>query len=124
MKILVCDDDMLTLKAVEYRLKKDGHQVVTALDGSQGAEILRNGKDIDFLITDQHMPYFSGMELINLVRNEMNKDIPIIMLTRVGVEEIRKQAFEMGADEYITKPFSPEMISFKVKHVLMRREHS
>jgi len=124
MKILVCDDDMLTLKAVEHRLKKDGHQVVTALDGSQGAEILRNGKDIDFLITDQHMPYFSGMELINLVRNEMNKDIPIIMLTRVSVEEIRKQAFEMGADEYITKPFSPEMVSFKVKHVLMRREHS
>lgn len=124
MKILVCDDDLLVLKAVEYRLKKDGYQVVTALDGSQGAEILRNGKDIDFLITDQHMPYFSGMELINLVRNEMNKDIPIIMLTRVGVEEIRKQAFEMGADDYITKPFSPEMISFKVKHVLMRREHS
>lgn len=124
MKILVCDDDMLTLKAVEHRLKKDGYEVITALDGSQGAEILRNGRDVDFLITDQHMPFFSGMELINLVRNELNKDIPIIMLTRVSVDEIRKQAFEMGADEYITKPFSPETLSFKVKHVLMRRERS
>lgn len=124
MKILVCDDDILTLKAVEHKLKKEGYQVQTAIDGSEGATILRqNDHGVDFLITDQHMPYFSGMELINLVRNELGLDIPIIMLTRVSVDDIRSQAFEMGADDYITKPFNPDSLTFKVKHVLMRREH-
>lgn len=124
MKILVCDDDILTLKAVEHKLKREGYQVQTAIDGSEGAKILRQTDNgVDFLITDQHMPYFSGMELINLVRNELGLDIPIIMLTRVSLDEIRSQAFEMGADDYLTKPFSPDSLSFKVKHVLMRREH-
>lgn len=123
MNILVCDDDILTLKAVEYKLKKEGYLVLTANDGAEGSKMLReNDNGIDFLITDQHMPYFSGIELINLVRNELKLDIPIIMLTRVSVDEIRSQAFEMGADDYITKPFSPDALTFKVKHVLMRRE--
>jgi two-component system, OmpR family, response regulator VicR len=125
MKILVCDDDLLTVKAVEYRLKKDGYEVVTALDGLQGADILKsNSNGIDFLITDQHMPFYSGLELINLVRNDLKMDIPIIMLTRVGVDAVRNQAFDLGADEYVTKPFSPDVLLFKVKHVLMKREHS
>jgi two-component system, OmpR family, response regulator VicR len=124
MNILVCDDDMLTLKAVEYKLKKEGYQVITASDGAEGSKMLRDNKNrIDFLITDQHMPYFSGIELINLVRNELKLDMPIIMLTRVSVDEIRSQAFEMGADDYVTKPFSPDALIFKVKHVLMRREN-
>jgi two-component system, OmpR family, response regulator VicR len=123
MNILVCDDDILTLKTVEYKLKKEGYRVLTAIDGAEGSRILReNDNGIDFLITDQHMPYFSGIELINLVRNELKLDIPIIMLTRVSIDEIRTQAFEMGADDYITKPFSPDALTFKVKHVLMRRE--
>lgn len=124
MKILVCDDDILTLKAVEYKLKKEGFQVITAIDGSKGAEILRNNQSgIEFLITDQHMPFFSGLELINLVRNDLKLDIPIIMLTRVSIDETRSQAFEMGADDYVTKPFSPDILSFKIKKILMMKEH-
>jgi two-component system, OmpR family, response regulator VicR len=123
MNILVCDDDILTLKTVEHKLKKEGYQVLTAIDGAEGSKMLKEiDNAIDFLITDQHMPYFSGIELINLVRNELKLNIPIIMLTRVSIDEIRTQAFEMGADDYITKPFSPDALTFKVKHVLMRRE--
>ncbi len=122
MKILVCEDDILTLKTIEYSLIKNGFQVITAIDGAEGAEILRqNLNEIGFLITDQHMPYFTGMELINLVRNELKLTFPIFMLTKINVDEIKARAFELGADEYITKPFNPEILTQKVKYFLLQR---
>jgi two-component system, OmpR family, response regulator VicR len=119
MNILVCEDDVITLRALEYSLRKEGYSVLSAADGKEGADILRgNNNEIDLMITDQHMPYFSGLELVHLVRNELKMTFPIIMLTRVNLEEIKNLAFSLGVNEYITKPFFPRQLLFKMKCML------
>ena len=119
MKVLIVEDDSMTRKALEHRLKMDGFDVFSAIDGKQGAEKIKdNGFDI--VLTDLHMPNFSGLDLIKYIRNDLKSNIPIIMVTRVGLEETVLTAFELGADDYITKPFSPDELSLRVKKAIMR----
>lgn len=120
MKILICEDDLMTLKALEHKLKNEGYETITALDGKQAIEFLNNNLGIDLLLTDLHMPLTSGLELITHVRNVLKSNIPIIMLTRVGLEDTVLHAFELGADDYVTKPFSPEELSLRIKRVIMK----
>ena len=122
MKILICEDDLMTLKALDHKLKNDGYQTITALDGKKAMELLQTDGEIDFLLTDLHMPLVSGLELITYVRNQMKSYMPIVMLTRVGLEDTVLQAFELGADDYITKPFSPEELSLRIKRLLLRNK--
>jgi two-component system, OmpR family, response regulator VicR len=122
MKILVCEDDVMTLKAIEHRLRKDNYEVVTAIDGLQASEILQTDKGIDLLLTDLHMPNVNGLELITLLRDKLKMSIPIIMLTRVGIEDTVLQAFELGADDYITKPFNPDELSLRIKRILLKNK--
>lgn len=120
MKILICEDDLMTLKALEHKLKNEGYETITALDGKQAIDILNSNPAIDLLLTDLHMPLTSGLELITHVRNVLKSNIPIVMLTRVGLEDTVLHAFELGADDYITKPFSPEELSLRIKRLLMK----
>lgn len=122
MKILVCEDDTMTLKALEHRLKKEGYTVITAADGKKAAEILSTDTDIDLLLTDLHMPMLGGLELISLVRSNLKSNLPIIMLTRVGLEETVLHAFELGADDYITKPFNPDELALRIKRLLIKNK--
>ncbi len=122
MKIIICEDDLITLKALEYSLKKKGYDVIAASDGKTGSELLRKHyNEIDLMITDHHMPYFSGLELVHLVRNELKMNFPIIMLTRVNMDETKKLAMSLGVNEYITKPFFPKQLVLKVRGILMNR---
>lgn len=121
MKILVCEDDTMTLKAIEHKLKQDDYEVITAHDGKVAKEKLASEK-FDLILTDLHMPYISGLELISYIRNELKLNAPIIMLTRVGIEETVLQAFELGADDYITKPFSPAELTLRVKKMLLKNK--
>lgn len=123
MKILIVEDDSMTRKAIEHRIKMDNYEVISASDGKDALEILQKEK-IDFMITDLHMPNISGLELIKYVRSELKKNIPIIMLTRVGLEETVLLAFELGVDDYITKPFSPTELTLRIKKALMRNNLS
>ncbi|MDP4186808.1 MAG: response regulator transcription factor [Bacteroidota bacterium] len=120
MKILICEDDIMTLKALEHRLKKEGYETITAADGKQASELLQNNPEINFLLTDIHVPYISGLELISLVRDKLKKQIPIVVLTRVGLEDVVLRAFEMGADDYIVKPFSPDELSLRIKRQVIK----
>jgi two-component system, OmpR family, response regulator VicR len=120
MKILICEDDLMTLKALEHKLKNEGYETITALDGKQAIDILNNNREIELLLTDLHMPLISGLELISHVRNVLKSNIPIVMLTRVGLEDTVLHAFELGADDYITKPFSPEELSLRIKRLLIK----
>jgi DNA-binding response OmpR family regulator len=120
IKILICEDDLMTLKALEHKLKNEGYETITALDGKQAIDIITNNRTIDLLLTDLHMPLTSGLELITHVRNVLKSNIPIVMLTRVGLEDTVLHAFELGADDYITKPFSPEELSLRIKRLLMK----
>ena len=122
MKILICEDDLMTSKALQHKLKNDGYEIITAHDGKQAIELLNSSKDIDLLLTDLHMPQMSGLELITHVRNELKSNMPIIMLTRVGLEDTVLHAFELGADDYITKPFSPDELSLRIKRLLLKNK--
>ncbi len=121
-RFLVCDDDFMMLKTLEHRLKSEGHEIVVAKDGKIASEMVSQSLDsFDLIITDLLMPYVSGLELINLVRVQYQSSLPIIVLSRVGNEDTVLQAFELGADDYITKPFSPNELSIRVKKMLLRR---
>ena len=118
MKILVADDDLLMLKTLEFRLKKDGHTVYTTRDGREAlAQIEQITPDL--IITDLMMPFTSGMEIIGSVRQMPGKRIPVIILSAMGQESVVLEAFQLGADDYITKPFSPNELSVRVRRFMV-----
>lgn len=114
MTILVAEDEIIMLKTIELRLKKDGHNVIACHDGR---EALQKFEEItpDLIITDMMMPFLSGLEIINEVKKKGGKKIPIIVLSAMGQENVVLEAFQLGADDYITKPFSPNELSVRVK---------
>ena len=120
MKLLICDDDPMTLKALEFQFRKDGFLILKAVNGKEAQQILRENQDIDLLLTDIYMPMINGLELITLVRKTLESQMPILILTRVNVEDTILHAFELGANDYLTKPFSLEEMSIRVKHLLKK----
>ncbi|RZL50794.1 MAG: response regulator [Pedobacter sp.] len=115
MKILIAEDDELMLKTLELRLKKDGHEVIVSSDG-RDALLKIQQNDLDLVISDIMMPYVSGLEIISfLAEHAQTKKIPIIVLSGMGQEDIVLEAFQLGADDFITKPFSPSELSVRVK---------
>ena len=118
MKALICDDDTMTLRALEFRFKKDGFEILKAINGRDAQKILEENDDIDVMITDIYMPLISGLELVTYVRKTLRRFIPIIIISRDSVEDTILHAFELDANEYVTKPFDVEDISNKVKHLL------
>jgi DNA-binding response OmpR family regulator len=117
MKILVAEDEPLMLMAIEAKLRNDGFEVVGAPDGREALNALE-GYAPDLIITDILMPYTSGLELISIVKSNMNKKIPIIVLSGLGQEDTVMEAFQLGADDFITKPFNPTELSVRVKRLL------
>lgn len=83
MKILIVEDDEITLKALEYRLKKDGFQVVVARDGRYGKKYIQS-ENPDIIISDILMPHINGIELLAMVRGDLNLSIPFIIITVLG----------------------------------------
>lgn len=119
-KVLVIEDERMTAKVVEYRLLKDGYQVVLAIDGKDGIEKIAS-ENPDLIITDIMMPYYSGLEVVSHTRVTLGMSTPILMLSSMGLEKIVLDAFELGADDFVTKPFSPQELSIRVKKALIRR---
>jgi len=119
-KVLVVEDERMMLKVIEFRLRKDGFDVQIAEDGKSAMDLIKNWQP-DIVITDIMMPYVSGLELIAFVRDELKRSIPIIVLSAVGLEKTVVEAFGLGADDFITKPFSAEELSIRVRKNLLRR---
>jgi DNA-binding response OmpR family regulator len=117
MKILVAEDETIMLKTIDLRLRKDGYEVFLAEDGRKALEQVVALLP-DLIITDIMMPYASGLEIIGLVRTITEKRIPVIILSAMGQEDVVLEAFQLGADDYITKPFSPNELSVRVKRLL------
>lgn len=114
MKILVAEDEPLMLKTIELKLKKDGHEVITCNDGKEA--MLKLQQDLpDLIITDIMLPYTSGLEIVEAVKKNTSKSIPIIVLSAMGQEKTVEEAFSLGADDYVTKPFSLSELSMRVK---------
>ena len=114
MNILICEDNILMQRTIEFALKKEGYTVYKADDGFQGIRSL-NEEQIDLVITDINMPYTKGLELIRHVNTKMDRQIPVIVITGITNEETRVHAMELGAKGYLTKPFDPKVLMDMVK---------
>ena len=119
MKILICEDDEMVLKMVEFKLRKEGYEVHLAHDGKEASTQIQELKP-DLIITDIMMPYLNGLEIVNLVRKTLKFTTPIIIVSSIGLEKTVLEAFQLGADDFITKPFSPNELSVRVKKLLMK----
>lgn len=120
MQILVIDDEVDLVELVLYNLKKEGFSVDSASDGETALKKLRKGT-YDLAILDLMLPGIQGTELCRIIRNDpKTSGVPIIMLTAKAEEVDRIVGLEIGADDYVTKPFSPRELVARVKAVLRR----
>lgn len=113
MKILIAEDQPLLLESVRWKLSKAGYEVIGVVDGQQAKEFIRSEKP-DMVITDLLMPFVPGHELIHFVRTELNSKMPILVLSQVGLERDILKCFELGADDYMTKPFKPNELVARI----------
>ena len=118
LKILVADDESRMRKLVKDFLLNSNFEVLEAEDGSQALDLFYATKDIALIILDVMMPKMDGFEVCREIRQ--TSQVPIIMLTAKGDERDELQGFQLGVDEYITKPFSPKILVARVEAVLRR----
>ena len=118
LKILVVDDESRMRKLVRDFLVKSNYQVIEAEDGAQALDIFFNEKDIALIVLDVMMPKMDGWQVCREIR-EYSK-VPIIMLTARSDENDELQGFELGVDEYISKPFSPKILVARIEAILRR----
>lgn len=119
-KILIVDDEEDILTLLEYNLEKAGFEVISAKDGPEAIELTKK-KSPALVILDIMLPSMEGTEVCKAIkRDDTTRHIPIIMLTAKGEEVDRIVGLELGADDYITKPFSPRELVLRVKAVLKR----
>lgn len=117
-KILVVDDEPNIVRSLAYILKKEGYDVSTAKDGEQAMDMVRDSKP-HLMILDVMMPRKSGYDVCEEVKSDPDlRDIHVMMLTAKGQVGDREIGLSKGADEYLTKPFSPRLILNKVKELL------
>lgn len=117
-KILVCDDEARLRKLIRDFLSKDGHDVIEATDGKDALEKFYTDDSIELIILDVMMPMKDGFEVCKEIRE--TSSVPIIMLTAKGEESDILNGYELGADEYVSKPFSPKILVARVNAVLKR----
>ena len=116
-KVLIVDDDPHTVELIALYLRRDGCEVVTAGDGVEGLRLAREAQP-DLLVLDLMLPRLSGVDVCRILRKE--SAVPIIMVTARVEEEDRLAGLDMGADDYVTKPFSPREVAARIRAVLRR----
>ncbi|MBO7515852.1 MAG: response regulator transcription factor [Lachnospiraceae bacterium] len=118
LKIMVVDDEARMRKLLRDFLVKEGFQVIEAEDGAKAIDIFFENKDIDLVLLDVMMPNMDGWEVTKWIRQYSK--VPIIMLTAKSEERDELKGFELGVDEYVTKPFSPKILMARVNALLRR----
>ncbi len=122
VKILVVDDEERMRRLVKDFLVRNNYEVIEAGDGAEACDIFFNDQSISLIILDVMMPKMDGWEVLKEIREYSS--VPIIMLTAKGEERDELQGFELGADEYISKPFSPKILTARVEVILRRTNPS
>jgi two-component system, OmpR family, phosphate regulon response regulator PhoB len=117
--VLVVDDEPTIREIVVGYLKRDGYRTLEAADGNRARELLET-ESLDLVVLDLMLPGVDGLELCRRIRT--SSQIPVIMLTARGEESDRIVGLELGADDYVTKPFSPRELAARVRSVLRRAE--
>lgn len=117
MKICVIDDEPLIVEVLKAYLEREGYEVIASMNGREGLDLIEK-ENPDFIILDLMLPDLSGEEICKEVRK--SSDVPILMLTAKTAEEERIGGLLLGADDYVTKPFSPREVVVRVKNILRR----
>lgn len=121
MKILIAEDEPLILQTLELKLKKEGFEVIGCVDGLDAIQKIDSEKP-DLIITDIMMPYMSGLEVVRKVKQDNGgRDIPVIVLSTMGQENIVEEAFDLGADDYLKKPFSLSELTIRIKKLSRKK---
>jgi DNA-binding response OmpR family regulator len=119
-KILIVEDDSDIVEMIEYNLKAEGYETLSAFDGKKGVELAQK-EHPDLLILDIMLPVTDGFEVCRILkRKDTTADIPIIILSAKSQETDKVVGLELGADDYITKPFSPRELLARTKAILRR----
>ncbi len=116
-RVLVVDDDENIVELVKLYLVRDGYRVLTAYDGIEALRLAREGHP-DLIVLDIMMPGINGLDVCRTLRDE--SDVPIIMLTARTTDDDKLTGLNLGADDYVTKPFSPKELAARVRAVLRR----
>jgi two-component system alkaline phosphatase synthesis response regulator PhoP len=116
-RVLVVDDDVKTVELVKLYLKREGFETLAAYDGVEGLNLARKGSP-DLIVLDLMLPDLDGFEVCRTLRHE--SDVPIIMLTARTTDRDKLTGLDLGADDYVTKPFSPKELAARVRAVLRR----
>jgi len=119
-RILVAEDNKLILETIYHSLSREGYEIIKALDGKECMKLM-DESDFDLLITDLYMPYINGNEVIAIIRDDRKKNIPILVLSAAGSEENVLKAFDLGADDFMVKPFSLVELNIRVRKLLAMR---
>ena len=120
-KILVADDDAVTILFVKSLLEDRGHQVITAEDGATAIQLIRNERP-DLVVTDLVMPFRNGLEILREIREDVRlKRIPVVVISMKGKEGDIVLGLEEGADDYIVKPFHALELVARIQRLLERR---
>jgi len=116
-RVLMVDDDVKTVEIVKLYLNRDGYRVITAYDGIEALRLARESRP-DLIVLDLMLPGMDGLEVCRALRGE--SDVPIIMLSAKTTDEDKLTGLDLGADDYVTKPFSPRELAARVRSILRR----
>lgn len=116
-KIVLAEDNSTLSLLLKFRLEKEGYKLLIAADGKEAIELIEQHSP-ELILTDIMMPFISGLEVISHVRNKLNKQTPIIVFSAAGQEEMVLKAFNLGANDFMGKPFSPNELVIRIKRLL------
>lgn len=120
MRIVLAEDNDILRKSLAFFLESKGYTVDQFSDGKDALDAIETNS-YDLVLTDINMPGISGMEITQYVRERINSDIPIIILTSSGVEQTELDSFDIGANEFIAKPVSPAVLLVRIHKLLKAR---
>lgn len=113
-KILICEDEEILLTALKFRLQKQGYELFLAADGKEAQDLLKKEKP-DLLVTDIEVPELNGLQLVEYVRQDLARDIPIVMIAPMEDDESILNAKAAGATDFVTKPFKPVELVLRIR---------
>ncbi|NRA50831.1 MAG: response regulator [Phaeodactylibacter sp.] len=121
-KILICENEEILLTALKFRLQKQGYELFLTADGAEAEVILKREKP-DMLITDINVPQKNGLELINFIREDLEWDIPIVLIAPMEEGEAILKAKSAGATDFVTKPFKPVELVLRIRCIFQSLEY-
>lgn len=121
MNILLAEDDEMLLKSLSFFLTANSHKVIPFNNGLDTISYIEsNFGTIDLVITDLNLPFAGGQQVIHTTRKIKGLNLPIIVLTSSGVESTELEVFDLGADDFITKPFSPNVLLKRIEKLKIK----